>query len=182
MDAPFHGRNDLLSREQANQFLLRGRDLEDGAHYDEALRCFEAGYNVDPNEPELLYSLAYAYQHAYGATPELDEEWQPYLDKSLDLYEKAAALGQIEAYFELGNIYSGREITCLNVDHEQAAKWYRRAAERGHARAQSLLADCYANGIGVRRDFDEAVAWLRKAAEQGDADAPPTKIDRIKLG
>jgi TPR repeat protein len=49
--------------------------------------------------------------------------------------------------------------------------WYRKAAEQGHAAAQSDLAAMYAKGLGVRQDYTEAMKWVLKAAEQGDADA-----------
>jgi hypothetical protein len=47
----------------------------------------------------------------------------------------------------------------------------RRAAEQGHAEAQSQLGWCYYSGQGVPQDYVEAVKWYRKAAEQGDANA-----------
>lgn len=45
------------------------------------------------------------------------------------------------------------------------------AAERGNARAEYELAQCYARGSGVRQDYVKAVAYLRQSAEQGYADA-----------
>ncbi len=52
-------------------------------------------------------------------------------------------------------------------DYSEAVKWYRKAAEQGHASAQYNLGVCYEDGQGVPRDFSEAVKWYRKAAEQG---------------
>ena len=54
---------------------------------------------------------------------------------------------------------------------KEAAKWFRKAAERGHAKAQFFLGELYDNGLGVAEDVDEAIQWYRKAAEQGNADA-----------
>ena len=48
-------------------------------------------------------------------------------------------------------------------------KWYRKAAEQGHAVAQSNLGFMYASGDGVPKDETEAVKWYRKSAEQGNA-------------
>ena len=53
----------------------------------------------------------------------------------------------------------------------QAAAWYRKAAEQGHAEAQFTLGGMYYEGEGVTRDYGQAAAWFRKAAEQGDARA-----------
>ena len=56
-------------------------------------------------------------------------------------------------------------------DETEAVKWYRKAAERGVALAQSQLGWMYENGSGVPKDPVEAVKWCRKAAEQGYAAA-----------
>ena len=53
----------------------------------------------------------------------------------------------------------------------EAVKWYRKAADQGHARAQYFLGSCYDYGTGVGEDDAEAVKWYRKAAEQGDETA-----------
>ena len=52
-------------------------------------------------------------------------------------------------------------------DYAEAVKWYRKAAEQGHAEAQYLLGVMYNNGNGVIKDFQEARKWYQKAAEQG---------------
>ena len=56
-------------------------------------------------------------------------------------------------------------------DDVEAVRWYRRAADRGDANAQTSLGFMYANGRGVPRDFAEAANWYRKAADRGDAAA-----------
>ena len=53
-------------------------------------------------------------------------------------------------------------------DHVVAAKWFRMAAEQGHAEAQHSLALRYENGQGVAQDYAEAARWYRLAAEQGN--------------
>lgn len=58
-----------------------------------------------------------------------------------------------------------------NEDNDEAAKWYLKAAEQGHADAQYKLGGCYENGWGVEEDADAAAEWYLKAAEQGHADA-----------
>ena len=54
---------------------------------------------------------------------------------------------------------------------KEAVKWYRLAAEQGHANAQFSLGVMYDNGKGVPQDYKEAVKWLRLAASQGYANA-----------
>ncbi|MHC8508808.1 MAG: tetratricopeptide repeat protein [Rhodospirillales bacterium] len=53
----------------------------------------------------------------------------------------------------------------------EAVKWFRIAAEQGHARAQRSLGLMHAKGWGVTKNDAEAVKWFRAAAEQGDAKA-----------
>ena len=45
-------------------------------------------------------------------------------------------------------------------DDAGAAKWYRRAAERGDAAAQTKLGRIYLLGLGVLKDDAEAVHWF----------------------
>jgi uncharacterized protein len=44
-------------------------------------------------------------------------------------------------------------------------------AESGDPAAQTLIAEIYARGLGVRRDGKEAAKWYARAAEQGTAEA-----------
>jgi hypothetical protein len=64
--------------------------------------------------------------------------------------------------------YEGQGIT---QDFNQAEKWYRQAAERGNAEAQSKLGFLYYKGEGVPQHFGEAAYWSRKAAERGNINA-----------
>jgi localization factor PodJL len=59
----------------------------------------------------------------------------------------------------------------VTQDLEQAAEWYRRAAEGGLAPAQYRLGSIHEKGIGVARDPAEAMGWYRRAAEAGNAKA-----------
>ena len=54
-------------------------------------------------------------------------------------------------------------------NHQEAIKWFQKAADQGYADAQSNLGACYDNGNGVAQDYQEAVKWYRRAADQGIA-------------
>jgi TPR repeat protein len=70
-----------------------------------------------------------------------------------------------EAQYQLGK-------HCYDMkNYADAVKWYRKAAEQGHAEAQYWLGRCYFDGRGITRDRAEAIKWWRKAAEQGHAGA-----------
>jgi len=56
-------------------------------------------------------------------------------------------------------------------NEEEAAKWFRSAAEKGNPAAACNLGFCYSTGRGVKLDVAEAARWYRKAAETGLAKA-----------
>ena len=102
--------------------------------------------------------------------------------REFDALRARAEQGEAEAQYELGCL---NDVGCLDesvlskgldleidaLDDAEAARWYRLAAEQGHAAAQSRLGDFHEFGYGVSQDYAEAVRWHRSAAEQGDADA-----------
>ncbi|KAG0227535.1 hypothetical protein BGW42_002894, partial [Actinomortierella wolfii] len=63
-----------------------------------------------------------------------------------------------------------------DVNVEDSAWWYRKAAERGNATAQFMLGEIYENGHGVDASDVEAATWYRSAAVHGVDKA------QIKLG
>ncbi len=67
--------------------------------------------------------------------------------------------------------YSKGVVAYNKKDYSEAAKWYRKAAEQGHAGAQNWLGVLYERGHGVSPSWSEAVKWYRKAAEQGEVNA-----------
>lgn len=82
---------------------------------------------------------------------------------------RGQAGGDPAAQFLIGMLYDdgiGRP-----RDHAEAARWFRAAAERGHAPAQFHLGLLHALGQGVPYDQTQAARWYRAAAEQGFAPA-----------
>lgn len=55
------------------------------------------------------------------------------------------------------------------TDYSEAAKWFRKAAEQGHARSCFKIGWMYEHGEAVPEDKDKAGKWFLKAAEQGHA-------------
>jgi TPR repeat protein len=82
-------------------------------------------------------------------------------DLSIDERIKAAENGDVGAQLNLALMYG------LRNDNVTAAKWYRKAAELGDAKAQFELGRCYAKGKGVAKSMEEAATWYRKASDQG---------------
>jgi TPR repeat protein len=60
----------------------------------------------------------------------------------------------------------------LAKDEAEAARWYRRAADRGNPSAMFNLARFYAGGRGgLTKDEAEAAKWYLRAADRGNARA-----------
>jgi TPR repeat protein len=55
--------------------------------------------------------------------------------------------------------------------YEQAADWYRKAADQNHSLAQFNLGMMYACGQGMPQDDAQSVVWFNRAARLGDAGA-----------
>ena len=56
-------------------------------------------------------------------------------------------------------------------NYKQAVKWWRKAAEQGHAKAQFDIGLMYARGQGVIKGYKQAAKWMHQAAKQGVAEA-----------
>ena len=86
---------------------------------------------------------------------------------TLEEMSSRAETADPEVQFNLGMLYfDGQEIA---LDYRQATRWFRRAAERGHAAAQVFLSGMYMLGQGLPQDHEKAILWLRRAADQGYA-------------
>ena len=77
--------------------------------------------------------------------------------------DKLATRALAEAY------YLGRG--GVEQDFQEAARWYRRLASQGDARAQTSLGLMYARGLGFEKNLAEARRWWSLAAAQNDAGA-----------
>jgi TPR repeat protein len=100
-----------------------------------------------------------------NATPAHTQEQR----ELLELRQKADK-GDPAAEFALGKRYETGSGVESNLT--EAANWFRKAAEQGHAHAQFFLSFYYLAGTGgVESNLCEAVKWCRKAAEQGFSDA-----------
>src|SRR5690606_16930031 len=82
---------------------------------------------------------------------------------------KSAKQGNTNAQANLGIIYATDDRQ-IKKDEKKAIKWFTKAAEHGHAGAQRLLGEMYANGLGVEQDVNEAISWYSLAAKQGDVE------------
>ena len=73
--------------------------------------------------------------------------------------------GDPQAMYELGCRYHIGDN--VEQNYEEAAKWYRAAAEQGSADGQNGIGNLYLTGEGVEQNYEEAARWCRASAEQG---------------
>ncbi len=75
---------------------------------------------------------------------------------------------EMEGWYSMGEKYFlGRGVP---EDYREALKWYLKAAEHGHARAQNKVGNLFNYGA-LPENYAEAAKWYRMAADQGSADA-----------
>ena len=122
------------------------------ASNDRDLRALAAGGEVGAQ-----FGLALLYDFGFQGSARDPEEAQRW-------YLKAAAAGDIDAQYFLGNWYRARS---PRPEPAEAVYWITTAAEQGHPTAQATLADLYRVGQGVDRDLEQAATWYTRAADQG---------------
>ena len=101
-----------------------------------------------------------------AAAQRMARELSERIDVGTDKTRAEAETGDADAQYWLGWTYRFGQVERNDVE---AARWYRAAAEQGHAHAQFTLSAMHVAGEGVPKDVSEAVRWYRLAAEQSEA-------------
>lgn len=81
---------------------------------------------------------------------------------SLEIWKKAADLGNVEAQYYVATLYE-RGVTGTS-DYVAAVQWYEKAAEQGHRQAAMNLGRLYDQGLGVEQNSQLAFSWMTKAS------------------
>lgn len=142
---------------------------------------------VEEKKPKVVVKLAQPQpapavkQPEAPAKPEVVKEEQPQpvpvvtevktvepeakpVEKTVEPKETAPEETADSLYRQALKYYFGKGV---KKDLGAAVDWYRRAADKGHVKAQHNLALCYTFGQGVEKNYAEAVAWYRQAADKG---------------
>ncbi|HZS98325.1 MAG TPA: AMIN domain-containing protein [Terriglobales bacterium] len=161
-----------------------------------AIRWFRQA--ADAGGGAAAYNLALIYKHGDGV-PRDEQQAISWLTKAADLdfipavrdvgiraayprdgsapnmgvaivrLKRGAALGDAISQALVGDIYC--DIKLGIVDYQQAAKYYKMAADQGQRDGEFGLAVRYVTGQGVPKDDGEGLRWFKAAADQGHADA-----------
>ena len=174
----------------ASSWLKAAEGGDTRAQY-ELGRCYEDGEGVAPDQSEAMKWYRRSAQGGYapaqfilGYFHQGGHRLENNHDEVVRWYGKAADQGYAKAQYNLGCYYSAGQSELGKVvprgptvwstigipeNLDEAVKWYRKAAENGHARAQYFMGKSYHSGAGVPKDQVDAFKWWRKAAEQGHA-------------
>lgn len=87
----------------------------------------------------------------------------------IETLKQRALAGDGEAQYQLGNVFARGESG--GVDLAQAAEWYRKAGEQGHADALCNYAFLLHAGEGVAKNEEKAYELFEAAANQGQVQA-----------
>lgn len=100
---------------------------------------------------------------------DFEKGWKAYSSTdyatALAEWQDLADAGDRDACYGMGLLYGNGFGVDMNDD--QALKYYGMAADKGHAEAQYNLGVMYQNGWGVPLNEEEGVKWYLLAAEQG---------------
>ena len=112
----------------------------------------------------LTFSLFPIAPHAVAPPTEQEQT----ISQDLESLRAAAQQGDAEAQMQFADEYftSGVEGVNPAVSWREASRWYRRAAQQGHGKAQFSLGRMYEQGQGVPQDHVQAHMWLNLASAQ----------------
>ena len=89
-----------------------------------------------------------------------------FIVSACQLTQTLAERGDASAQYSLGVMYSNG-VHEAKKSYPKAVKWYTKAAEQGHMKAQTNLAILYYLGNGVKKSYKTAAMWGKKSADQG---------------
>jgi TPR repeat protein len=110
----------------------------------------------------VLYVTDISPEYSLGMEAFNGKHYQLALTRLRPLAEK----GNVRAQYFVAWMYEGG--LGVAIDHREAARWYRLAAERCDSFSQTRLGYFYQEGLGVARDDKLAAQWYAKSAEAGD--------------
>ncbi len=76
-----------------------------------------------------------------------------------------AEKGNVDSMVEIAEMYCSG--TTIEQDDQICGMWMKRAAEKGHVRAQYMLGRMYELGLGMRADPVQAYKWYSLSGGQG---------------
>jgi TPR repeat protein len=122
------------------------------------------------DHPDAIWFLAVHPRHPVETSSEFER-----------LILRASQLGSANAQGQLGVMYATGDWSGPK-DLVEAARWYRLAAEKGHAESQYNLGFMLLLGEGEPKNTEEGVMWLERAGELGEYSAFLLLVDCYESG
>ena len=132
-------------------------------------KCYETGDGVGKDEAEAVRWYRLAAEH--GCVDAMFELSKCYTfgiglrrnrASAAKWLQKVAEHDHVRAMFILGNWYLSKQRS-IEYNPRKAAWWFRRAADKGDAWGMFHLGECYADGVGGKKDYDAAYLWFCRA-------------------
>ena len=151
---PWVNQDDAEAEFQLAYHYLRCTPCEDDATCDRMKALVRKAAAKD--HPDAIWFLATRRTHSRATDSEFERELL-----------RAGLLGSVNAQRDLGVTYATGEWSGPK-DLTEAARWYRLAAEKGHAASQYDLGFMLLLGEGVSKHIEEGLQWIERAGSQGE--------------
>ena len=152
-------------------YLTLGKMFVDGydikQNLNEALKCFEAAKKLGKREAIELIGDIYHSKSYEGR----DVAYAYELYREAQSYSFESAGAKADAILSAREGYYYHATRAEEDSPKDAFRGYAIATVMGHAPAMLKLAECYALGVGVKRNRKEAFSWYKKSHEAGLEDA-----------
>lgn len=163
----------LFSRENPEAFARAEKLADAGAWQGVSVlaSCYRDGLGVKKDYSKFLelarrldegeisdgtYMLATAYRSGLGVPADIE--------KAIEIFKRAEKLGDRDAASQIADIY----FHSTPAD-SRAFKWAKKGVEYKDDNAMLILACCYRDGIGTRKNEEKELEWNLQAAEHGNA-------------
>lgn len=165
---PWIEQGDPEAAYQLAYHYLWGSPCDDDQTRDRMMDLARAAAAKD--HPDASWFLAMRQRRSHGPDPDYDQQ-----------VLRAGRLGSMRAQRELGVNYATGDWSGP-TDQAEAVRWYRRAAEQGHAESQYDLGFMLLLGEGAPQNTDEGLTWLERAGEGGEYSAFRLLVDCYENG
>ena len=169
--AGFYYLGEVVEKSPKDYFswLLKAAELGDADAQNKVGVCFHDGYGAVQNTEKANYWYVKAANQGniYAMNNlRLLYDNQKNKEEALKWARMGAEHGHIECQYFLGDAYN--DGNGLKEDIDQAAYWYKKAADSGHKDACNKLAVIYHD---KKEDYEQALVYINKAAELGSENA-----------
>lgn len=150
------------------QRILEQYELDDSAEFS-SLDVFESFLE---NKQSTLVSPEMLHIEERQENADFDDADTEDRDEEIDYSNLSEAElidlandGDVDAMLTLGMSYYGQLIEGFDVDFDEAAKWFKKLADKGDAYGLTMYGECCYYGYGVRQNKYKAVEYLQMALE-----------------